>query len=351
MVGTNDLERSVAFYGPLFEVMGLQPCYRDEKVASWGRKDDPLYPQFFTGYPFNGDRASVGNGGMAAFRFESRTLIDHLYQLALSNGGSDEGPPGLRPQYSESFYGAYVRDPDGNKLAFVSYGGAPVDEQVWQQRLTVHGPVVLATHNRQKLAAIAALLEPWGVEVLSAAQFDCDSPEETGATIAENAILKARFVAKATGHAALSDDSGFAIAALNGLPGAAAIDWAGPERDFELALARVDELLTRAGRRDGPAAVESCIALALPDGRVIAEEARTTGELVWPPRGPTDGYLSIFAIEGDPLTVSEHKAALGAEGQVDGQVAVHADGLGYAHRELAIKRLLARVDLPKAPDA
>ncbi|RCS23427.1 VOC family protein [Phyllobacterium salinisoli] len=121
MVGTNDLERSLAFYDPIMEAMGLDPCWRDHLSASWGRKDDETVPRFFTGYPFDGKAANVGNGVMTAFQLENATIIDRLYELAMKNGGSGEGRPGFRPQYAEDFYAAYVRDPDGNKLAFVCY--------------------------------------------------------------------------------------------------------------------------------------------------------------------------------------------------------------------------------------
>lgn len=121
MVGTSDLERALAFYDPIFEAMGLDKCWRDEQSASWGRLDDETYPRFFTGYPFDGGKAGVGNGTMTAFLVDDARLIDRLHQLALGNGGSDEGGPGRRPQYGDGFYGAYVRDPDGNKLAFVCY--------------------------------------------------------------------------------------------------------------------------------------------------------------------------------------------------------------------------------------
>jgi len=122
MVGTNDLGKSIRFYDPLFKEMGLDVCWRDEQMISWGRPDEPGYPRFFTGYPFNGNAANAGNGTMTAFLIDHPQTIDRLYRLAMQNGGEDEGAPGLRPQYSASFYAAYVRDPDGNKIAFVHYG-------------------------------------------------------------------------------------------------------------------------------------------------------------------------------------------------------------------------------------
>lgn len=121
MVGTTDLERAVRFYDPIFARMGLTQCFKDEQVSCWGDKADVSVPRFATGYPFDGGKASIGNGAMTAFLIKEKAIIDDLYALAIANGGTDEGAPGLRPQYGEGFYAAYVRDPDGNKIAFVCY--------------------------------------------------------------------------------------------------------------------------------------------------------------------------------------------------------------------------------------
>lgn len=121
MVGTTDLARALAFYDPLFEAMGLDRCWSDARSASWGRADDEGFPRFFTGLPFDDRPASVGNGVMTAFRAADAAMVDRLFAIAVAHGGSVEGEPGPRPQYGERFYGAYVRDPDGNKLAFVHY--------------------------------------------------------------------------------------------------------------------------------------------------------------------------------------------------------------------------------------
>ncbi len=101
--------------------MGLEVCWQDDAVVSFGKKDDLTVARFFVGQPFDGGAATTGNGVMTAFRLEEPAMVDSLYESALSNGGSSEGEPGLRPQYGEGFYAAYVRDPDGNKLAFVVY--------------------------------------------------------------------------------------------------------------------------------------------------------------------------------------------------------------------------------------
>ncbi|WP_312366887.1 VOC family protein [Ensifer sp.] len=125
MVGTTDLKRAERFYDPLMALIGQERCYSDDQVASWGRKDDDRAPRFFTGYPFDGHPAGVGNGAMTAFLVKSAALIDRLFASAMEQGGSVEGEPGFRPQYGEGFYAAYVRDPDGNKLAFVCYDARP----------------------------------------------------------------------------------------------------------------------------------------------------------------------------------------------------------------------------------
>lgn len=129
MVGTTDLRRAEQFYDPLMALLGQERCWSDEQVVSWGRKDDDRAPRFFTGYPFDGNAAGVGNGAMTAFLAPSAAVIDQLFAAAMEQGGSVEGAPGFRPQYGDGFYAAYVRDPDGNKLAFVCYdAGSPATD-------------------------------------------------------------------------------------------------------------------------------------------------------------------------------------------------------------------------------
>lgn len=124
MVGTGNLKRAKDFYNPLFEMMGLSACYVDEQVASWGDPNDETVPRFFSCYPYDGAPANVGNGAMTTFRVSTASLADALYDKAILNGGMDAGSPGFRPErYGDRFYVAYVRDPDGNKLAFACYDG------------------------------------------------------------------------------------------------------------------------------------------------------------------------------------------------------------------------------------
>jgi lactoylglutathione lyase len=115
-VGTSDFERALAFYGPLMAALGNEPRFvdRERPWAGWQSRGGAR-PLFLVGRPFEGDHAR-GNGQMVAFTAESRALVDEAYAIALANGGADEGAPGLRPEYHADYYGAYFRDPEGNKL-------------------------------------------------------------------------------------------------------------------------------------------------------------------------------------------------------------------------------------------
>lgn len=121
MVGTRNPDTALAFYKPLFEAMNLELCWKDESCFSYGKVHDLNFSRFIVGYPFDKEPSSVGNGVMTAFQCNDPALVDKLYEIAIKGGGSSEGKPGYRPQYAEGFYAAYVRDPDGNKLAFIVY--------------------------------------------------------------------------------------------------------------------------------------------------------------------------------------------------------------------------------------
>lgn len=127
MAGTRDLDKARTFYDPLFAEMGWDVCWQDDSCVSYGKETDLDFPRFFVNYPFDGQEANVGNGTMTAFQFAAPEQVDRLYRIAISNGGSDQGAPGYRPQYAEGFYAAYVRDGDGNKLAFVVYPKGAVE--------------------------------------------------------------------------------------------------------------------------------------------------------------------------------------------------------------------------------
>lgn len=116
-VGTNNFERALAFYQPLMAELGVQARFVeiDRPWAGWQSQPDPR-PLFLLGKPFDQQPHSPGNGQMIAFLASSRAMVDAAYALALQHGGSSEGAPGLRLQYHANYYGAYFRDPDGNKL-------------------------------------------------------------------------------------------------------------------------------------------------------------------------------------------------------------------------------------------
>jgi XTP/dITP diphosphohydrolase len=166
--------------------------------------------------------------------------------------------------------------------------------------------LVLASQNPGKVREIAALLAPWGVEVSSAAALGLPEPEETGSSYAENAVLKARAAAEAAGLPALADDSGLSVTALDGAPGIVSARWAGPERDFGVAMKRVEEALAERGSRDRSAAFICALALAEPGGAVEVFEGRIDGALTFPPRGDRGfGYDPIFIPAGETETFGE----------------------------------------------
>jgi len=170
--------------------------------------------------------------------------------------------------------------------------------------------LLVATHNPGKLREFEFLLAPHGLEVVGAAALGLPEPEETGATFAENALLKARAAALATGLPALADDSGIAVRGLDGAPGIHSARWAGPDRDFDRAIARVlDALAGRYGSfaaADRAASFVAVLCLCHPDGGHRLFEGRCDGELVPTPRGARGfGYDPIFVPEGHALTFAE----------------------------------------------
>lgn len=166
------------------------------------------------------------------------------------------------------------------------------------------GRLVLATHNQGKIKEISALLAPYVARFQSAGELGLSEPEETGATFAENAALKALAAARESGDVALADDSGLAVTALNGEPGIYSARWAGPEKDFGAAMAKVN---TRLGDNpDRSAAFIAVLALAWPDGHVECVEGRVDGVLAWPPRGEGGfGYDSMFVPAGHDISFGE----------------------------------------------
>jgi XTP/dITP diphosphohydrolase len=171
--------------------------------------------------------------------------------------------------------------------------------------------IVIASHNEGKVRELAELFAPYGVTCVSARSLDLPEPEETGATFAANAKLKAIAAAKASGMTALADDSGLEVAALQGAPGIHAARWAGPNRDFGLAMERVNRELEASGVADARANFTCALALASPDGAAQSFEGRVFGTLTWPPRGRRGfGYDPIFVPDGYTETFSEMEPEL-----------------------------------------
>ncbi|AHE53930.1 RdgB/HAM1 family non-canonical purine NTP pyrophosphatase [Sphingomonas sanxanigenens] len=169
------------------------------------------------------------------------------------------------------------------------------------------GRLVIASHNEGKVREIRALLAPFGIDPISAGALDLPEPEETGTTFIANAELKAMQAADLSGLPALADDSGLCVEALNGDPGIFSARWAGPERDFGLAMQRVHNKLVEAGPEAGRDAHFVCaLALAWPDGHIECFEGRVDGTLVWPPRGEHGfGYDPMFLLNGESETFGE----------------------------------------------
>ncbi len=169
------------------------------------------------------------------------------------------------------------------------------------------GKLVIASHNPGKVSEIRALLGPFGIEPVSAAELDLPEPEETGTTFIANAELKAMQAADLSGLPALADDSGLCVDALLGDPGIFSARWAGPEKDFDLAMASVWQKVEAAGSEASRSAHFVCaLALAWPDGHVEGFEGRVDGTLVWPPRGTNGfGYDAMFQPLGHDVSFGE----------------------------------------------
>ena len=168
--------------------------------------------------------------------------------------------------------------------------------------------LIVASHNAGKAREIAALLRPLGIEAVGAAALGLAEPEETGETFGANAALKARAAAAASGEPALADDSGLVVPALDGAPGIYSARWAGPGKDFRVAMARIEaELTTRGCEPVGAAAYFVCaLSLGWPDGHCETVEGRVDGTLAFPPRGRHGfGYDPIFVPEGHARTFGE----------------------------------------------
>ncbi|HRW59279.1 MAG TPA: RdgB/HAM1 family non-canonical purine NTP pyrophosphatase [Defluviicoccus sp.] len=166
------------------------------------------------------------------------------------------------------------------------------------------GRLVIASHNAGKVREIGDLVAPFGLDVVAADALGLAEPEENGATFRDNALIKAEAAATTAGLPALADDSGLVVPALDGAPGVFSARWAGPGKDFALAMRRVEDAL--AGKSDRRASFVCALVLAWPDGHHEIFEGVVDGHLVWPPRGSNGfGYDPIFVADGDNRTFGE----------------------------------------------
>lgn len=165
--------------------------------------------------------------------------------------------------------------------------------------------IVAATHNPGKAREIAALLDG-DYEIVTAGSLNLPEPDETESTFVGNAMLKARHAAELSGEVSLADDSGVSVAALDGAPGIFSARWAGPSKDFVLAMKKVEDRLEEIGSNDRRAWFTSALAVAWPDGPCVVVEGVVHGELTFPPRGERGfGYDPVFVANGMDETFAE----------------------------------------------
>ena len=188
--------------------------------------------------------------------------------------------------------------------------------------------IVVASHNLGKVREIRELLKPFSVETMSAGELNLDEPDETETTFRGNAILKAKAAAEASQLPALSDDSGLCVDAIGGDPGIFSARWAGPRKDFSIAMAKVHEALEALGDVQHDAHFTCALCLAWPDDHVEVFEGYVHGTIVWPPKGDKGfGYDPIFVPNGFDLTFGEmdpdQKHAMSHRADAFGQM-IHA---------------------------
>src|SRR3954453_15629130 len=199
----------------------------------------------------------------------------------------------------------------------------------------ISGKLVIATHNRGKLAEMRELLAPYGIEAVSAGELGLDEPEETGDSFVANARIKALAAARAAKLPAFADDSGLVVDALNGAPGIYSARWAGEEKDFSAAMTRVERLLQERGAtapEQRKAHFVSALCVAWPDNHLEEVEAGVDGTLVWPPRGTAGfGYDPAFLPDGHSRTFGEMSS--------NEKHGLPPLGLGLSHRARAFVKL------------
>jgi len=166
--------------------------------------------------------------------------------------------------------------------------------------------LVLASHNKGKLREIRDLLKPFALEVISAGDLNLPEPDETEDTYVGNAILKAKAAAMASSFPALSDDSGFELMAINKAPGLYSARWAGPDKDFGMAMQKVYDGFVASGSDNRDCRFVCALSIVWPDGHDETFEGIIDGQFVWPPRGSHGfGYDPVFQLNGTDKTFGE----------------------------------------------
>lgn len=117
-IGTDDLERALAFYDRVLPTLGCRRIVEHPGAVAYGKR----FPEFWVQRPFDGRPASVGNGTHIGFLAESKDAVDAFHRAAVAAGGRDDGAPGARPDYGAAYYGCFVRDPDGHKIEATFWG-------------------------------------------------------------------------------------------------------------------------------------------------------------------------------------------------------------------------------------
>ena len=179
-------------------------------------------------------------------------------------------------------------------------------DPIMADRQFTEDTLVIATHNAGKMREIGALFAGFDIHILSAADLGLAEPDETETSFTGNAILKARAAAMASGKPALADDSGLAVTVLEGAPGIYSARWAGPDRDFSLAMKAVETALAKTGYADHSAEFICALAIVWPDGDVVCVEGRIKGQITFPARGTKGfGYDPIFQPDGHKISFGE----------------------------------------------
>ena len=172
------------------------------------------------------------------------------------------------------------------------------------------GKLVIASHNPGKVREIGELLEPFGADVISVGELGLPEPVEDGDTFIANAEIKALAAATASGHVALADDSGLCVHALGDNPGVYSARWAGPDKDFAVAMEKVETAIKDAGAEDRSAHFACALTLAWPDGHTESFEGQVHGHMTWPPRGEKGfGYDPTFIPNEFEITFAEMEPA------------------------------------------